>query len=67
MKVLHTYEHAPAFELSFDERAIVISALETFVERTQDVNAHRMLVTMREIDKAMRIMHEIATGERAQQ
>jgi hypothetical protein len=59
MKVTHSYGHAPAFEMNFDERAIFISALQTFcLNFPQDETAKGMLHTAEQIDLAYRIMAE---------
>ncbi len=59
MKVLHNFGHEPTFELSFDERAILISALQTFIATfTQDQTAKQMLNTAEQIDLAMRAQAE---------
>lgn len=66
MKVTHTYGNAPAFEMNWDERAIFISALQTFCERfMEDETAKRMLHSAEQIDLAYRIMADIEQGKKS--
>ena len=61
MKVVYIFDHAPMFEMNFDERGIFISSLQqSFCERfPQDENAKRMLHTAEQIDLAVRAMANI--------
>ena len=54
MKVVWSVGHQPMFEMDFDERAVFISALETFFNNfPHDQVAYKMLKTARAIDKAL--------------
>ena len=65
MKCLHEYGQHPSFGMSFEERAIMISALETFcINFPQDSKAARMLHFVKQIDEAYRIMAHIADRKR---